>query len=537
MVPWARECSVADCKLLAIDSPFSNFRFIDQNFPDVWPLRRTLSQVRARRGRSMVIERLDSTQARDLSEENEDIEKLFSKQLQSDIWRLSFFTKPLPNKQALEQMKDEDFLGYAIVKNDSVAGGPDVSRIYESVMAPSRHENNFIHGATNWTVTVAGCQFHISGYLYAQQNGWTNCCAHVACRTAAVRFHQNGDMPYREMNRLVGIDHTSRTAEKGLDGGEMVRILESAGARCEVADYQNLQPSFKPPMYQKYLYGSIESGYPAILCFRTLIGSDPPYHAIPVFGHTFNEDMWVPSASWCYFEVGAGIRYVPSEQWLCSFLGHDDNVGSNYCIPRYFLRTRPRCDTWPAGPILCQVEPDCVAHVIATLPKNVTISAVTAEVIGAEYLFRIRQEQLVESNDWWTRLETYAVQNKLVLRPVLVTASEYANHLRHIEDTEAKAIQNEIIEWVAQFSDNPLWMVELSVPELFSENRRKLGEVLLWADRATSTNRDFSNFMVARVPGYFVFFTGLNFSKAEFSFLPSPVKGHVALFEHKIATL
>jgi hypothetical protein len=480
----------------------------------------------------MVVECLDAAQARDLSEENEDIEKRFRKQVQSRTWRLSFFTKSLSGTQALRRAQDADFLGYAIVKQDSVAGEGCVSRIYESVIAASRHENNFVHGAQQWTSHVADRSFSISGYLYAQQNGWTNCCAHVACRTAAARFHPNGDMTYREMNDLpgVGIDHVSKTADKGLSPGAMVSILEAAGARCEVADYRRLRPGFTPPPFQKYLYGSIESGYPAILFFRTRVGPNPPYHAIPVFGHTFNEDMWVPSASWTYFEVGAGTRYVPSEQWLCTFLAHDDNVGSNYCIPRHFLHTRRLCGKWPEGARLCREESDCIAYVIATLPTNVRVSPVWAEVIGADYLFRIRQEPIAKPNEWWARLETYANDYKLVLRPVLVTASEYAQHLRAMKDLGKKTVPSDLADWVAQFSNKPLWMVELSVPELFSTNRRKLGEVLLWADRPPGTSRDFGNFMLARVPGYFVFFTGPNFSTAEFSFLPSPVVGHVSLF-------
>ena len=76
----------------------------------------------------------------------------------------------------------------------------------------------------------------------------------------------------------------------------------------------------------------------------------------------------------------------------------------------------------------------------------------------------------------------------------------------------------------------PIWMVELSVPELFSTNRRKVGEVLLRGDRSPGTGRDFTNFLLARIPGYFVFLTGSDYSNPEFSFLPSAIVGHVALF-------
>ena len=182
--------------------------------------------------------------------------------------------------------------------------------------------------------------FKVNGYLYAQQNALTNVCAHVALRTAAARFHPNGDMSYREMNQLLGIDHVKvKMGEgSGLTTQQMQRVLEAAGAKCFPADYSN--PSANPPPFQKYIYGSIESGYPAIVIFGTT-DPDGSLHAVPVFGHTLNQDTWVPSADFSYFKIGEGTKYIPSESWLSMFIAHDDNWGSNYCIPRHYLRPKP----------------------------------------------------------------------------------------------------------------------------------------------------------------------------------------------------
>ena len=73
-------------------------------------------------------------------------------------------------------------------------------------------------------------------------------------------------------------------------------------------------------------------------------------------------------------------------------------------------------------------------------------------------------------------------------------------------------------------------MVELSIPELFSANKRKLGEVIILADRATGPSRDFGNFLLARLPGAFVFCTGGDVANPEFSFAPSGLNGHVSVF-------
>jgi len=211
----------------------------------------------------MVVESLSVNGAEDLREENEDIRKLcpsFSSQ-DSQAYRLSFFSGELKTKEQLANIPDEQFLGYAIVKVDDVASNQNITRVYESVLRSSSRQNNFIRGAQRWQCSAAGKTLHVSGYLYAQQNGLTNCCAHVALRTVAARFHRDGDMPYREMNKLVGIDHVRRKAGNGLTCLEMAGILEQAGARCFGANYGTLPPAgaVSPP-FQKYLYGSVESG-------------------------------------------------------------------------------------------------------------------------------------------------------------------------------------------------------------------------------------------------------------------------------------
>jgi len=72
--------------------------------------------------------------------------------------------------------------------------------------------------------------------------------------------------------------------------------------------------------------------------------------------------------------------------------------------------------------------------------------------------------------------------------------------------------------------------VELSVPNLFSANTRKLGEVLLRAEVPASPTRDFKNFLLARLPGYFALYKGGGALNPKFKFIPSGVKSHVQLY-------
>jgi len=528
---YARDCPTSAPEITPIERPFSLFSFLEHSFPNVPTLRRILSQVRSHGGKTLVVEQLNIADAEDLTEENEDIAKRFGAVPTSHAWRLSFFTKKFDAQSKLESVGDKDFIGYAIIKRDEVPGGPSVDRIYESVLRPSRQEHNYIRAPQKWSCCVGPTAFQVCGYLYAQQNNMTNVCAHVACRTAAARFHKDGDMTYREMNGLPGVnvDHVNRTVGEGqgLNSDEMIKILEAAGARCVVGDY--VQP--KPPVpFQKLLYGSVESGYPAIICFATKSGAT---HAVPVFGHTFNEDTWVPRAEGLYFRVGAQTEYIPSESWLSTYIAHDDNCGSNYCIPRHFLYAKRQCDNWPTGAQPCDMESECVAYVIATLPSDVHLNPLQAEVIGVDYLFSMLSQLQDLAEPWGRRLDFYAKNDQLVIRPILIDISTYVQHLEMGRDWDHHRFDKKQLDALRAARPQRVWMVELSVPELFSANRRKVGEVLLLADVAPSTKRDFGNFLLARIPGYFVLHAGGTATNPQYNLFSTGVEGHFPLFDCK----
>lgn len=477
----------------------------------------------------MVIEKL--VDPRDLREENEDLRARNPDFNSSVAYRLSFFKAKFTTRKWIARVTNRDFLGYAVVKEDSAPSFGNIQRVYESVVLPSRLENNFVRGGQDWPCRVDGKMFKVHGYLYAQQNGLTNVCAHVALRTAAARFHPSGDMSYREMNQLLGIDHVNvKTGDgSGLTTQQMQRVLEAAGAKCFPADYSN--PSVNPPPFQKYIYGSIESGYPAIVIFGT---TDPSgsLHAVPVFGHTFNQDTWVPNADLSYFKIGAGTIYIPSESWLSMFIMHDDNWGSNYCAPRHYLRTQahPVPVQTPTVPVPPNNISQCVAHVISTMPKEVQLNPVRAEIIGADYLFTILPQLPPDNNPWAQRLSHYANNHLLVLRPYLLDPAEYTTHLGKLKDWQNKPVRETLIRDLrANLTKERLWMIELSVPELFSANLRKVGEVLVRAEVLPTATRDLGSFVLARLPGYFALLAGGTPANPQYQFIPSGADGHVQL--------
>lgn len=75
--------------IVPITRPFSMFQFVEQSFAGLPSLQRIMSQIRTLGGATMVVEQLPL--AKELQEENEDLEKRFGTQPTSTVHRLSFF--------------------------------------------------------------------------------------------------------------------------------------------------------------------------------------------------------------------------------------------------------------------------------------------------------------------------------------------------------------------------------------------------------------------------------------------------------------
>lgn len=524
MHQFARQASSTSLKIERAERPFSNFDFIDEHFSGCPTLARLMSQARSQGIKTIVTEKLK--RSADLREEDEDLATATGTQVSSEAYRVTFFATSI---KRLTKASRADIIGYAILKRDALGAKQSAWRVYESVLKKSSLVHNFIRGEQEWTCAAGPAKFTFPGYLYAEQNGITNVCAHAALRTATARFMPGG-FSYRQMNKIVGINHRTKRASKGLNTDQIVRILKRAGARCFVGDFT---PDANPPSpvpFQKYIYNGIESGFPAIIFFGTT-SSHNDYHVVPVFGHTFNQDTWVPTAERSYF--GADTTPIPSDSWLSMFIAHDDNWGSNLCIPRHYLQTKEH----PASPSPKSTTPgptsvQSVAYIIGTIPKAVEVSPLHAEAIGADYLFTmLPQLPNADSSAWSKRLFDFAQKNQLVLRPLLITGSEYADHLERIKDWDRDKIDKDMVGLIrGAFRKTPLWMIELSIPELFSANKRKLGEVLLRAEGKIGHKRTMSSFVLARLPGCFSLYRSGGPKNPEYNFVPSGAEGHVELF-------
>jgi hypothetical protein len=537
METYARNAKGTSLRIVSIDPPFSNFDFYeDSTFPVGFQkpetFRRICSQVRRLGGRTMVIEELENS--RDITDENRDLRKLHPKLYPAITRRISFFKKHFKTTRAFHSLNNTSALGYVIFKEEYLSPTPPVifsSRIWESVIIHPQRENNYVRGMKQWAYRVADRSFTITGCLYAQQNGETNCCAHVALRSVAANFHKDGDMTYSEMNKILGIDHTNTFAWNGLSLSQQLKVLTTAGANCISANFALKRQGrstkrFQVPPFQKYVYGSIESGYPSIITFKTKRSA----HAIPVFGHTFNQDTWVPLAEGSYFSTGGETRYIPSDAWLSMFIGHDDNFGSNVCVPSHYLQRMALSRNQK------KLHPKQVAYVISTIPKTVKVEPIFAELIGAHYLWHITRS-LPSDNAWNRRLKASVKDpknpknNRVVLRTRLVQGGEYCDHLASLRGWNGSdAIPENLIGPIRSYIGHDwVWIVEFSMLEIFAGNLRKLGEIAVRADKELSFKKtDLEGFLLARVPSFFVTIENKN---GKMTLIPSGISNHVRLLD------
>lgn len=493
-------------------APFSNFAFVDTWFDSNPILRRILSLARKHDFRGMLEEEISEADCPLLAAENAALAVRLPGFQRSRVIRLSFF-------KSAGQGNPGEFLGYAVIKHDTLAT-ESFTHVYEAVLrAPrDRQHNNFCHCHRPYVVRTTLGPFVVEGTLYAQQNDATFVCAHVALRTLLSCVLPEGDITYARINEWAGVDHAdvtrnvgsrapARTPSGGLNPAQLEQVLLRAGLAPELIVHQPNTPAELPAdiEFQRLLYGYLESGLPLLLGFE--LGADPINHGagrhiIPIFGHTFNEDLWAPEAERAYFGHNRG--FFPSENWLSSYLAHDDNFGPYVCLPRHYLSRQQ------------------FRLLIGLKPHPPAISADQAEALALDFAIYVAANIARGDIGWFQRQIAFTRAQLLVLRTLLVDRAAYIAQLRGWRDREGFDFEPALADSLAARLPAVFWLVEVSAPELFPGSRRKFGEILIDPNHA---GRPAEPVLAMRAPGLLVFPTVGGFDTQR-----TRLAGHTALF-------
>jgi hypothetical protein len=175
-----------------------------------------------------------------------------------------------------------------------------------------------------------------------------------------------------------------------------------------------------------------------------------------------------------------------------SLRGAGGNFGSNLCVPKEYVR------------------PDKANYAVTLYPQGYAAPGFVAEVAASRYFYSLLKQLDGSGNRWRERLLGTVENKELILRTVAVTRDQYTAHLGTMADWKERREDAEIVAALASFLPEKLWMTEVSIPDLFSTNLRKLGELLLDGALTVSDKPDYSKFVLGRFPGRYVFFERLD---------------------------
>ena len=373
-----------------------------------------------------------------------------------------------------------------------------VDYIYEAVVSiPSiilkqtrlKLLNNYIHVFDKADVIVGGEKLEVTTSYYCQQNSLTSVCAHSSLKMALWHADEGRYQPHTHvMNDIVrGIRNKKGeryVPSKGIRIEEIREICKHYQNELFEIDFTNNKNANVSPYEMAYLL--VESGIPTIIVFKPKAGGDDLYHMVPVIGHTFNSDEWLPLAIRHYKDFPpAGLKtiehdYISSAEWASHLIIHDDLLGPYLCITPQSLTRKARPDEDYAGR---------TCYVLGILPKGLQKipSPVIAQEIGAVYFWNIWDRLLCYAPEKWKNRieELWNGKNKfknLVLRTQIIKKDKFLTHLAELEDHEenhsiiSKANNKKLYRRLTDV--DLLWMVEFSLPELFCANKSKIGEIV-----------------------------------------------------------
>jgi hypothetical protein len=505
--------------------PFSSFTHVEINYGDSISIRRLFSLARANKAIKLITEKIPPVGI--IDSENAEIKSYYPDHYMPDLHRISFWRQEILG-QDIHTDSGEKLTGYAILKHDVVPSKHyDYWHVFEAVFEKYLHPHNCVPSPCLYSVLIADRTIPISGVLYAQQNVLNKACAQVALRSLISRI-KNDDISYKEINDLARPLVPGFEPAKGLNAKQIQAVLRGLDIPFKDLDYSQYDiPLFsgrywrlgnvmrKLHPYQAYVYAGIESGMGALIGFR-LTRKGGGKHIIPFYGHTFNKDTWIPDADFTYFQVGKNLEYISSQLWTSSFLGHDDNFGANYCIPRLYL------------------EPSNVDYVVELLKPKFVIRGGQAEGLSLYLLHSVIEQINTTRNIWLNRLAKYHEHSQIVLRAVAVEKTVYIDHIRNLKDWDGNSESKDAIELFNKNLPEAFWVVEVSIPQLFPANESKLGDIVINGQIELDLNDIYRHLLYVRLPGAYYMLSKTSTgdtSDIYFKDFPSNLTSHVPVLK------
>jgi hypothetical protein len=546
------------------DSSSSLFKLVDE----IWKgpfgnetFHRICTMTRHMGVKFAVVELIDKTfvEHAKISEEIAAIEMRLSGKVSTEIYKVTFLKSAVKNENDVLSVLDNDFLGYAIIINLTVNSGATKSYIFESIIRdlssveisspqkgkPGPPSNHFLHVKKAFTCSVLKNHPYkiLQGTFFCQQSSITSVCAHACALMMLNNCTEVSTLiTFEDINHLLGIDHLNRmqtvhsrygnnerATHEGLTSLELEKVFKHFG----FVPYRQTFENIKQRYFREFIYGFIESGYPALLTFTTISpNNDLSAHVVAVVGHTLNAHSWLPSA----FAHYAGTfdpekPYLSTLGWINDLLVHDDNFGMQLCLPAHSFKPEDYPD-----PGIGFTPTEAIG--IFPQTKNVRLLSHNAERIASGILYQIfsmfyEEGKLPKENYYLSHLQKHILDpytRTVVLRTSLVERSDYLEHLRlpdHSGKCYSDATRDKILKALDKFER--IWLVEVTEPDLYVGNLSKVIDIILNPEfDPNQSNVDFRKALIMlRFPEFLMLPTKFNPESIDYS-----VDGPLEIDEH-----
>ncbi len=454
------------------------------------PLKRIFQIVLSQGCRTIVVEK--NYEDAEYRSEYENFYKKIFKPPPDKTERLHFFSCDVKKQDIVKLSTFQDnYLGFCVLRpfiKQRVANA-----VISSIKESNKHKRLFILCLQKFPVEISVSENNtqkltVEGFPFIQQDGHFGRCSHVSLTTIN-RFLKFGTGEKEcVVNDIVrysskAVEIKSEVPEPGLSPYQISHTLQEMGYTPLIYCYSNtIKGRFSA---ERILYHYMESCIPVMLGVHTPLG----FHALTVIGHSFEPDLWWPIAKVGYYgEKPSGGTHHCSASWAQNFIVNDDNLGPYMAIPKWFLTL---------------IENTRELIIVVPLPRDVNVQGEDVEErsyrlakdeSALDYMSSLMEEEKLSSKtkDWCRTFLNHLVTGDLVLRTFLVDSKKF-------KDTHP----SDVLRQFYQSIDMPpkIWLTEISIPELFSVLRLRVGEVIT---DSTRNVRFGDTFLTLHLPGILI---------------------------------
>ena len=190
----------ASVEFVDIQSPFSNFDFVEKRFAKSQTIHRCFSLARSANCCCCVVEPLVDVGL--LDDDTKEMRRL-GYHVATTNYRLSFWKNAASSKQEFNALAESDLFGYMIVRCDGLDPADPQWYVFEAVLSKYDHPHNCVSMPGEYNLAVCGRNFRMRGVMFCQQNKLNKRCAQVSLRALLSRIVPERDVAYSRINAIA----------------------------------------------------------------------------------------------------------------------------------------------------------------------------------------------------------------------------------------------------------------------------------------------------------------------------------------------